>query len=98
MTQVAEPGSARSDASAPGRISHWIGGRWVAGTSGREGQVYDPATGRVTKLVDFASTDELDAAVAAAKAAFPGWRATSLSKRTEIMFKIRNLVETHRHE
>ena len=98
MTQVAEPGSVRSDAAAPGRISHWIGGRWVAGTSGREGQVFDPATGRVTKLVDFASEDELGAAVAAAKAAFPAWRATSLSKRTDIMFKIRNLVEARRHE
>ena len=45
MTQVAEPGSARSDGAAPGRISHWIGGRFVAGTSGREGPVFDPATG-----------------------------------------------------
>ena len=98
MTQVAEHGSARSDAPAPGWVSHWIGGRWVAGTSGREGQVFDPATGQVTRHVDFASADELGAAVAAAKAAFPAWRATSLSKRTEILFKIRNLVETHRHE
>ncbi len=42
--------------------------------------------------------EEVDAAVAAARAAFPAWRATSLSKRTEIMFRIRNLVETHRRE
>jgi malonate-semialdehyde dehydrogenase (acetylating)/methylmalonate-semialdehyde dehydrogenase len=48
--------------------------------------------------VDFASVEEVDAAVAAAKAAFPGWRATSISKRTEIMFRIRNLVEQHREE
>ena len=98
MTQVAEPGSARSDAPTPARVSHWIGGRFVAGTSGREGPVFDPATGQLTKHVDFASADEVDAAVAAAKAAFPAWRATSLSKRTEIMFRIRNLVEAHRHE
>ncbi len=98
MTQVAEPGSARSDASTPGRVSHWIGGRIVAGTSGREGPVYDPATGTLTRHVDLASVEEVGAAVAAAKAAFPAWRATSLSKRTDIMFKIRNLVEAHRHE
>jgi malonate-semialdehyde dehydrogenase (acetylating) / methylmalonate-semialdehyde dehydrogenase len=98
MTQVADVGSVQSDLPAPGRISHWIDGRTVSGTSGREGQVFDPATGQVTKLVDFASADELGAAVAAAKAAFPAWRATSLSKRTDIMFKIRNLVESHRHE
>ena len=49
MTQVAEPGSARPDAPTPGRVSHWIGGRIVAGTSGREGPVYDPATGTLTQ-------------------------------------------------
>jgi malonate-semialdehyde dehydrogenase (acetylating)/methylmalonate-semialdehyde dehydrogenase len=75
-----------------------MGGRIVTGTSGREGPVYDPATGQVTRHVDFASVDEVSAAVAAAKAAFPDWRATSLSKRTDIMFKIRNLVEKHREE
>jgi malonate-semialdehyde dehydrogenase (acetylating)/methylmalonate-semialdehyde dehydrogenase len=98
MTQVAEPAVARSDAAAPERINHWIGGRSVAGTSGREGPVYDPATGQVARHVDFASASEVADAVAAAKAAFPAWRATSLSKRTDILFRIRNLVEAHRHE
>ena len=98
MTQVAEPGTARTDGPTPDRVSHWIGGAIVAGTSGREGPVYDPATGRHREDVDFASVEEVDAAVAAAKAAFPAWRATSLSKRTEIMFRIRNLVEAHRQE
>jgi malonate-semialdehyde dehydrogenase (acetylating)/methylmalonate-semialdehyde dehydrogenase len=96
MTQIAEPGSQVADTSSPARVSHRIGGAIVAGTSGREGPVFDPATGAVTKHVDFASRDEVDAAVAAAQAAFPAWRATSLSKRTDIMFRIRNLVEAHR--
>jgi malonate-semialdehyde dehydrogenase (acetylating)/methylmalonate-semialdehyde dehydrogenase len=98
MTQVAEPGVASADASPAERVSHWIGGRTVPGTSGRESPVFDPATGTVARYVDFASSDEVASAVAAAKAAFPAWRATSLSRRTDIMFKIRNLVETHRHE
>jgi malonate-semialdehyde dehydrogenase (acetylating)/methylmalonate-semialdehyde dehydrogenase len=98
MTQVAAPGVARSGVSTTERVSHWIGGRSVAGTSGREGPVYNPATGAVTKYVDFASASEVSAAVAEAKAAFPAWRATSLSKRTDIMFKIRNLVEANRRE
>jgi malonate-semialdehyde dehydrogenase (acetylating)/methylmalonate-semialdehyde dehydrogenase len=98
MTQVAEPEVAAAQPAAPGRVSHWIGGRLVAGASGREGPVYDPATGRVARHVDFASEAEVDAAVAAARAAFPAWRATSLSKRTDIMFKIRNLVEARRVE
>jgi len=95
MTQVAEPEI--SPTASPGRVSHWINGQVVRGASGREGAVYDPATGSVTRHVDFASTEEVGAAVAAAKAAFPAWRATSLSKRTEIMFKIRNLVDQRRH-
>ena len=101
MTQVAEPGSARAETQAGttiGAVHHWIGGRHVEGTSGRRGPVYDPATGRLAREVDFATADEVGAAVAAARAGFPGWRATSLSKRTEILFRIRNLVETHRHE
>ena len=97
MTQVAEPETTTS-ATEPGRVSHWINGRPVEGTSGRRGDVYDPATGALARHVDFASADEVDAAVAAASAAFHGWRATSLSKRTDILFKIRNLVDVHRHE
>ena len=100
MTQVAEPRSS-TDAGAAiesERVNHWIGGRRVAGTSGRRGPVYDPATGRLAREVDFASAAEVDAAAAAAKAAFPAWRATSLSKRTEVMFRIRNLVDQHRRD
>ena len=78
MTQIAEPGSAPAETTEPGRVSHWIGGRIVPGTSGREGPVYDPATGALTRHVDLAAVDEVGAAVAAAKAAFPAWRATSI--------------------
>ena len=103
MTQVVDPSTARSraaGATAPlaAAVDHWIAGRRVPGTSGRMGPVYDPATGRVTREVHFAAEADVDAAVAAAKAAFPGWRATSLSKRTEVLFRIRNLVEAHRTE
>ncbi len=60
--------------------------------------MYDPATGQRSSAGRLRQREEVDAAVAAAKAAFPAWRATSLSKRTEIMFRIRNLVDTHRNE
>ena len=96
MTQVAQPGT-----GAPAtieRVSHWIGGQRVAGRSGRFGPVYDPARGGIGRTVDFASVEEVDAAVAAAAAAFPAWRATSLSRRTDILFRIRNLVEANRKE
>jgi malonate-semialdehyde dehydrogenase (acetylating) / methylmalonate-semialdehyde dehydrogenase len=99
MTEIAErPIETAEPGLELGRISHWIGGRIVEGTSGRRGPVYNPATGRQAKWVDFASADEVDAAVRAAEDAFPGWRSTSLSRRTEIMFRIRNLVDQRRKE
>jgi len=99
MTEIAErPIDMTQPGADVGRVSHWIDGRLVEGTSGRRGPVFNPATGQQEKWVDFASVEEVDAAVAAASAAFPAWRATSLSKRTEIMFRIRNLVDQHRKE
>jgi malonate-semialdehyde dehydrogenase (acetylating) / methylmalonate-semialdehyde dehydrogenase len=79
-------------------INHWIGGMAIAGSSGRSGAVYNPATGRQTGAVDFASVEEVGEAVATAKAAFPAWRATSLSKRAEIMFRVRSLFDQHRED
>ncbi len=97
MTQIAEPpaGTAQTERK---RVNHWIDGARVAGTSSRRGPVYNPATGELAREVDFASAQEVDAAVAAARSAFPAWRATSLSRRTEILFRFRNLVEQHREE
>jgi malonate-semialdehyde dehydrogenase (acetylating)/methylmalonate-semialdehyde dehydrogenase len=96
MTELATPAAA--EAADVRRISHWIGGRAVAGESGRSGPVFNPATGRRTGAVDFASVEEVDAAVQAAKAAFPAWRATSLAKRAELFFRIRELVHERREE
>ncbi len=78
------------------RISHYVGGKPLAGASGRSGPVFDPATGRETHEVDFASPEEVDAAVAAAREAFPAWRATSLARRSEILFRIRETLDAHR--
>jgi malonate-semialdehyde dehydrogenase (acetylating) / methylmalonate-semialdehyde dehydrogenase len=80
------------------QINHWIGGRSVAGTSGRKGPVFNPALGRQSGEVDFATAEEVDAAVQAAKAAFTTWREMSLAKRAEIFFRIRELVHERRDE
>ena len=79
-------------------IGHWIGGEVVRGTSGRKGPVYNPATGEQTGEVDFAGVEEIDRAVAAAKAAFPEWRTWSLSKRADLMFRVYQLVDEHRED
>src|SRR6201997_2708512 len=86
------------DAPSATRIPHWIGGQRVDGGSGRSGPVYNPATGRQTGAVDFASVEEVDAAVQAARAAFPGWRQTSLASRAELFFRIRELLHARRDE
>ena len=64
MTEIAErPAAADAGGAELAHINHWINGQLVAGTSGRRGPVYDPATGRQSKWVDFASVEEVDAAV-----------------------------------
>jgi malonate-semialdehyde dehydrogenase (acetylating)/methylmalonate-semialdehyde dehydrogenase len=87
-------------------VTHWINGK-PYDTSGatpnetsgeRQGEIYDPAIGRVAGHVDFASADDVDAAVAAAKAAFPDWRDTSLARRTQILFRFRELLVQNRDE
>ncbi|NDA00676.1 MAG: aldehyde dehydrogenase family protein, partial [Acidimicrobiia bacterium] len=80
------------------RIGHWINNKMVLGTSGRSGVVFNPATGEQQATVDFANVAELDAVVAVAKSALPGWRSTSLSRRAEIMFRMRELVDANRKE
>jgi malonate-semialdehyde dehydrogenase (acetylating) / methylmalonate-semialdehyde dehydrogenase len=96
MTELAERRAEREELLT--RITHWIGGERVAGTSGRSGPVYNPATGRQTGEVDLASVEDVDAAVQAAKAAFPAWRAVSLSKRADLLFRIRELAHDRREE
>ncbi len=80
------------------RISHWINGAVVPGVSGRHGPVYNPAYGEQTATVDLASTAEVDAAIAVASAAFPAWRSTSLTRRAEVMFNLRELIAANRKE
>jgi malonate-semialdehyde dehydrogenase (acetylating) / methylmalonate-semialdehyde dehydrogenase len=96
MTELATPPIERKQDVK--RISHWIGGRSVAGTSGRSGPVYNPALGVQTGAVDFATPEEVDAGVQAAREAFPSWRAVSLSRRTSIFFRVHDLVDQHREE
>src|SRR5262245_22298696 len=84
--------------SALRRVDHWIGGKRVPARSGRVGAVYDPATGAVQAEVGFASADDVDDAIAAARDAFDGWRRASLSRRSEVMFRFRHLLDEHRNE
>ncbi|HQR80467.1 MAG TPA: CoA-acylating methylmalonate-semialdehyde dehydrogenase, partial [Actinomycetota bacterium] len=64
----------------------------------RHGDVYDPATGEITKTVDFASGDDMNAAVAAAKAAFATWGRSTLAKRMDVLFRFRELLNANKQD
>jgi len=80
------------------RIGHFVAGRRVEGRSGREADVFNPATGAVSGRVALASAGEVDAAVASAKAAFPAWSDTPPVRRARVMFKFKELLETQRDQ
>src|SRR6266536_3518632 len=73
-------------------IEHWINGKTTPGSSSRTGPVWNPATGEQQAEVLLGSRSDVDDAVAAAAAAFPGWSQSSLSKRTKVLFSFRELV------
>ena len=73
-------------------LYHFIGGKRVEGTSGRLGDVFNPATGDVTAQVPLASVDEVRAAIQSSADALPGWAATPPARRTQVLFKFRELL------
>jgi malonate-semialdehyde dehydrogenase (acetylating)/methylmalonate-semialdehyde dehydrogenase len=80
------------------RISHWIDGHDVPGTSGRVAPVFNPATGEQTDAVDLAGAMEIDAAVASALVAAKQWRHASLSVRSAVLFRFRELLHNRADE
>ncbi len=79
-------------------ISHWIDNKAFPGNSGVTAPVTNPATGEVTGQVALASVEDARAVIDAAAAAFPGWRDTSLAKRTQILFAFRELLNDRKGE
>jgi malonate-semialdehyde dehydrogenase (acetylating)/methylmalonate-semialdehyde dehydrogenase len=80
------------------QITHWIDGKSWHGNSPRKGDVFNPATGQKSGEVDFADLKTIDEAINSAHKAFPGWRDTSLTKRSQIVFKFRELLNEKKEE
>lgn len=80
------------------QIGHFIGGKAVAGTSGRKQPIFNPATGEVQGEISLASADELNAAVENAKTAQPKWAATNPQRRARVFMKFVELLNTHMDE
>ncbi|OUI86670.1 CoA-acylating methylmalonate-semialdehyde dehydrogenase [Acetobacter tropicalis] len=74
-------------------VYHIIGGKSVKGNSTRFGDIFNPATGAASKKVVLGTQDDLEAAVAAANAAFPAWAETPPLARARILFRARDLIE-----
>ena len=81
--------------NAPETVTHWIDGRPHAGAGERRADVFDPAHGAVARKVALAGQAEVDAAVAAARKAFPEWAATTPQRRARVLFRMQELVERH---
>ncbi|MFN4001902.1 CoA-acylating methylmalonate-semialdehyde dehydrogenase [Microcella sp.] len=79
-------------------VKHWVNGAEFAGASTRTAPVYNPATGEAQRQVALATTADVDHAVQAAKAAFPGWSNTSIAKRQQIMFAFREGLNARKDE
>jgi malonate-semialdehyde dehydrogenase (acetylating)/methylmalonate-semialdehyde dehydrogenase len=77
-------------------VTHWIGGKVAESSPARVGDIWNPATGEVQAKVAFASAAEVDSAVADSKRAFTEWRSTPLARRSEVLFKMRELVDANR--
>jgi len=85
-------------ATSPTSIGHWIGGAPVTGIPAAVAAVTNPATGAVTGQVSLATREETSQAVQVAWEAFPGWRDTSLARRTQVLFTFRELLNTRKQE
>jgi malonate-semialdehyde dehydrogenase (acetylating) / methylmalonate-semialdehyde dehydrogenase len=79
-------------------FTHFIAGKAVKGTSGRFGDIFNPATGEVQAKVALASRAEMRAAVEAAAKAFPEWSAVNPQRRARVMFNFKSLVEKNMDE
>ncbi len=93
MSQPAE-----AVASEVTRLTHYINGEHVAGTSGRFGDVFNPSRGVKASEVPLASQAEVEAAIALAEQAFPAWAATSVLQRARIMACYVQLLYKHQEE
>ena len=99
MTALPLPDTTGSPENAVAELlPHWRDGAEFAGTSTRTGDVFDPATGLVTTRVPLASRADADEIIAAAAAAFPAWRDLSLARRTQILFRFRELLNQRKEE
>ncbi|MCY1712700.1 CoA-acylating methylmalonate-semialdehyde dehydrogenase [Caproiciproducens galactitolivorans] len=80
------------------KLKPYINGEFVESKTSKYSDAYDPSTGEIIAQVPCCTPDEVEKAVASAKAAFPGWSSTPVTKRVQILFKMRELIVAHMDE
>ncbi|CAB4330502.1 MAG: CoA-acylating methylmalonate-semialdehyde dehydrogenase [Actinobacteria bacterium] len=79
-------------------ISHWVNGSMMADKPERTGEIFNPATGAVSGNVAFADAATVDKIVNISEKAFEQWRHASLTKRTQVLFSFRELVNKNKEK
>ena len=79
-------------------VSHWINGSLTTDKASQMGEIFNPATGKISGTVNFADIATVNQAVQAASSAFDTWRHSSLTKRTQVLFAFRELVNKNKEK
>ncbi len=99
MSSAIESGAAISTgAREPQLLRNYVGGRWVPSRAAESLDVHNPATGATIARAPLSTSEDLAAAVEAARRAFPAWRDTPIVVRSRALFRFRNLLEEHAEE
>ena len=85
-------------ASSPKKLKYWVNNEWRESRTTKYMNCFDPSTGQVIALAPQCTAAEVEEAVAAAQAAFPAWSDTPPSKRAQVMFRMKALMDTHLDE
>ncbi len=84
--------------NAPKKLKYCVGGQWLASKTDKYMNCYNPSTGEVIALAPQCTADEVESAVSAAKRAYPGWANTPVSKRVQVLYGMKHLLDTHLEE
>ncbi len=80
------------------KLKYCVNGEWLTSKTNTYMNCYNPSTGEVIAQAPQCTAEEVESAVAAAKAAYPGWSDTSVVRRVQVLFKLKTLLEEHLDE
>ena len=83
---------------SPKKLKYFVGGKWLESKTEKYMDCYNPSTGEVIALAPQCTADEVESAVLAARYAFPGWADTPVSKRVQVLYNMKGLVDKNVEE